>query len=134
MSKTIAILISLGMLATACAAGPQPEPQMTPASRTEKPSWTGRVTSAQLARAYCDQAKTCGNIGEDQTYSSSTACEDEWVQDGYSRLSASPCRYGVDQGRLSACLDDIRNRSCSDTISETTPIAGCSPADLCKSP
>jgi hypothetical protein len=134
MSKTIAILISVGMFATACAAAPQPEPQLTPASRTAKPAWSSRVTAAQLAGAYCDQARACGSIGDNRTYSSRSSCEDEWVQDGYSRLTAQPCRYGVDEGRLQACLDDIHSQTCSDPISETTPIPGCSPVDLCRSP
>jgi len=134
MSKTISLLISLGMFATACAAAPQPAPQMTPASRTEKPSWSSRVAAAQLASAYCDQAQTCGNVGDHRVYSSRTSCEDEWVQDGNSRLTADPCRYGVDESRLRACLDDIHSRTCSDSIAETTPIPGCSPADLCRAP
>lgn len=133
MSKTMWLSLPL-VLSAACAEDRQQEPRLSPAAgRAVEPNWNDRVSVSQLADAYCDTEERCQKIGPDRVYARRDVCETEWDRRGVERLNMMPCRGGMDERRVSACLASIRAQACDETAGQMTAVQGCEPVDLCRS-
>jgi hypothetical protein len=97
---------------------------MTPASRT-------RSAAEQLAHARCEREQTCGNIGNDKTYSSSEDCVTRVSNDWKDDLNARECPGGINQQQLDECMAQIRAEACSSPFDTLARITECTSAQIC---
>lgn len=141
----IAIWVLASTTALACSKTPEREPEtarnldevrggenlgevrgdeMAPASRT-------RGAAEQIARARCEREQQCGNVGADQTYSSSQDClariQNDWKDD----LDARRCPGGIHQIQLNECLEQIRAESCGNPFDTLARLAECTRGQIC---
>lgn len=99
-------------------------PGMTPASR-------GRSAAEQIASARCEREQACGNIGDDETYTSRSDCfariQSDWKDD----LSARACPGGINQRELDECLGEVRQEACENPFDTLSRIAECTQGQIC---
>lgn len=99
-------------------------PSMTPAART-------RTAAEQIAQARCEREQQCGNIGNDQTFSSSQEClvriQADWKED----LNARDCPGGVNEKELRDCLEQVRGEACSNPFDTLARITECTSGQIC---
>lgn len=138
--KNLAVLCGLSVLALACnkeserepatAQNEQyvgtsgPAPAMTPASRT-------RSAAEQISQARCEREQQCGNIGADQTFSSTQDClvriQNDWKDD----LNSRQCPGGINQHELDECLSEVRTEDCGNPFDTLARISECTKAQIC---
>lgn len=98
--------------------------KMTPASGT-------RPAAEQLAQARCERERTCGNIGDDKTFSSSQDClariQNDWRDD----LNARECPGGINQHELDECMAQIRTEACGNPFDTLARITECTAGQIC---
>ena len=97
---------------------------MTPASRT-------RSAAEQLSHARCEREQSCGNIGNDKTYSSSQDCMARVSNDWKDDLNARECPGGINQKQLDECLAQIKAEACSSPLDTLARITECTSAQIC---
>lgn len=97
---------------------------MTPAART-------KTAAEQIAQARCEREQQCGNIGNDQTYSSSQDCLARIQNDWKADLNARDCPGGVNEKELSECLAQVRSEACSNPFDTLARVTECTAAQIC---
>lgn len=97
---------------------------MAPAART-------RSAAEQIAQARCEREQTCGNIGKDQTYSSSQDCLTRIRNDWRDDLNARECPGGVNEHELSECLQQVRAEACSNPFDTLARVTECTSGQIC---
>ena len=97
---------------------------LTPASRASS-------AAEQLARARCEREQQCGNIGVDETYSSSLDCVSRIQSDWKEDLNARQCPGGINQAQLSECLAQVRAEDCNNPFDTLARITECTQAQIC---
>jgi len=121
---------------TGCNKANEPEPavahddhaplagSLTPAART-------RTAAEQIAQSRCEREQQCGNIGKDQTYSSSQDClariQGDWKDD----LNARECPGGINQKELDECLAQVRGEACSNPFDTLARVTECTSGQIC---
>lgn len=103
---------------------PPPPPSMTPAART-------RSAAEQIAQARCEREQQCGNIGKDQTFSSSQDCLARIQNDWKDELNARACPGGINEQQLSECLAQVRAEACSNPFDTLARVTECTSAQIC---
>jgi hypothetical protein len=100
------------------------QPALTPASRT-------RSAAEQIAESRCEREQQCGNIGNDQKYSSSQDClariQGDWKDD----LNSRQCPGGINSKELNECLGQIRAEACENPFDTLARITECTAAQIC---
>ncbi len=138
LSKLVMGVVSAGSISlVGCTKAHEPEPvtprnsadvslppTMTPAART-------RSAAEQLAQARCEREQQCGNIGNDQTYSSSQDCLARIQADWKEELNARDCPGGVNERELNDCLDQVRGEACSNPFDTLARISECTAGQIC---
>jgi hypothetical protein len=127
-----AILFSV----TGCNKANEPEPtvaqndnpplptNLTPAART-------RSAAEQIAESRCEREQQCGNIGNDQTYSSSQDCLTHIQSDWKDDLNARECPGGINQKELDECLAQVRGEACSNPFDTLARVTECTSGQIC---
>lgn len=110
----------------ACERRDTAEPVMTPASRTTP---SAERAAEDVARAQCDRAERCGQIGMNALYSSRQHCLNVLWDDSLGRFDA--CRSGVDHEQLNDCLTEIAEHGCDDAIGGFEQYLACKVEDVC---
>jgi len=100
------------------------QPALTPASRT-------RSAAEQIAETRCEREQQCGNIGKDQTYSSSQDCLARIQSDWKDELNARDCPGGINEQELSECLQQVRGEACSNPFDTLARITECTSGQIC---
>jgi len=99
-------------------------PPMTAASGTHS-------AQEQIASARCEREQTCGNIGDNKSYSSSQDClariRADWKED----LNARECPGGVNNQELNECLQQIRAEACGNPFDTLARITECTQGQIC---
>jgi hypothetical protein len=137
LSKLAVCALSAGFISlVGCSKVHEPEPatarnetvvlpeKMTPAART-------RTAAEQIAQARCERERTCGNIGNDQTYSSSEDCLARIQNDWKEELNARECPGGINEQQLNECLAQVRSEACSNPFDALARITECTSAQIC---
>jgi hypothetical protein len=99
-------------------------PAMTPAART-------RSAAEQIAQARCEREQQCGNIGKDQTFSSSQDCLVRIQSDWKDELNARNCPGGINERELNECLSEVRGEACSNPFDTLARITACTSGQIC---
>lgn len=99
-------------------------PPMTAASGTHS-------AREQIASARCEREQTCGNIGENKSYSSSQDCLARIRADWKDDLNARECPGGVNNHELSECLAQIRAEACGNPFDTLARITECTQRQIC---
>lgn len=97
---------------------------MTPASRT-------RTAAEQIAQARCEREQQCGNVGKDQSFSSSQDCLARIRNDWKDELNARECPGGINERELEECLTQVRAEACSSPFDTLARISECTSAQIC---
>ncbi len=97
---------------------------MAPASRT-------RTAAEQIAQARCEREQQCGNIGKDQTYSSSQDCLARIQNDWKDELNARECPGGINEKELNECLTQVRAEACSNPFDTLARVTECTSGQIC---
>lgn len=100
------------------------QPALTPASRT-------RSAAEQIAETRCEREQQCGNIGNDQKYSSSQDCISRIQSDWKDDLNGRQCPGGINQKELQECLGQIRAEACENPFDTLARITECTAAQIC---
>ena len=137
LSKLAAWALGAGFISiVGCTKANEPEPTtahntetsvpsvMTPAART-------RTAAEQIAQARCEREQQCGNIGNDQTFSSSQDCLARILNDGKEELNARDCPGGVNENELSECLAQVRAEACSNPFDTLARVTECTSGQIC---
>ena len=98
--------------------------KLTPASRT-------RGAAEQIAQARCEREQQCGNIGKDQTYSSSQDCLTRIRNDWKDELNARECPGGINEHELNECLAQVRAEACSNPFDTLARVTECTSGQIC---
>ncbi|HYQ16650.1 MAG TPA: DUF6184 family natural product biosynthesis lipoprotein [Polyangiaceae bacterium] len=101
-----------------------PTENMTPASST-------RTAAEQIAQARCEREQQCGNIGKDQTFSSSADCLTRIRNDWKDELNARECPGGINEHELNECLGQVRGEACSNPFDTLARITECTSGQIC---
>jgi len=111
------------------------------AGATHEPAVSGTgVTSAQradsavvakLAAARCDREQSCKNVGASQKYASHEVCMDQMRGSLANDLNAYECPRGIDESRLDACMNAIRNEDCGHPLDTLSRMEKCRTGALC---
>jgi hypothetical protein len=101
-----------------------PVDELTPASRT-------RTAAEQIAQARCEREKQCGNIGRDQTFSSSQDCMARITNDWKDELNARECPGGINQHELGECMKQVREEACANPFDTLARITECTSGQIC---
>jgi len=85
----------------------------------------------QIASARCEREQTCGNIGDNKSYSSSQDCLTRIRADWKDDLNARECPGGVNNHELNECLQQIRAESCGNPFDTLARITECTQGQIC---
>lgn len=99
-------------------------PPMTAASGTHS-------AQEQIASARCEREQTCGNIGDNKSYSSSQDCLARIRADWKDDLNARECPGGVNNHELNECLQQIRAEACGNPFDTLARITECTSGQIC---
>lgn len=66
-----------------------------------------------VARTRCTHEEHCGRVGDDERFPNDVACVEAMKERVSSGINARLCPEGVRPEGLRACLDAVRNLSCS---------------------
>lgn len=134
----VALSVLGASLALACNKSSEREPELaSTTSRTSDndhtmtPASGTRPAAEQLAQARCERERTCGNIGNDKTYSSSQDCLARVQSDWRDDLNARDCPGGINQHELDECMSQIRSEACGNPFDTLARIAECTSGQIC---
>lgn len=99
-------------------------PPMTAASGTHS-------AQEQIASARCEREQTCGNIGDNKSYSSSQDCLARIRADWKDDLNARECPGGVNNHELNECLQQIRAEACGNPFDTLARVTECTQRQIC---
>jgi hypothetical protein len=100
------------------------QPALTPASRT-------RSAAEQIAESRCEREQQCGNVGNDQKFSSAQDCLSRIQNDWKDDLNGRQCPGGINQKELQECLGQIRAEACENPFDTLARITECTAAQIC---
>jgi hypothetical protein len=92
-----------------------------------------RATSAvnDIVNARCDLEQRCSNIASGKKYDSRDMCESKLQGSTADDLNMKDCPHGVDQGKLSKCLSDIKAESCGNPFDSLSRWNACRTGQIC---
>jgi hypothetical protein len=132
--KTVLWIVG-GVLAVACSKSPeQREAEMARSESTPEgmtPTSGMRSAADQIADARCEREQRCGNIGADETYSSSQDCLARIRNDWRNDLNARECPGGINQQELDECLAQVRAEECGNPFDTLARVSDCMTAQIC---
>ena len=122
---------AMALVAVACSHNEsEPSPPMTTAGQiAAQPVSMSDVNSITNER--CSLADRCANIGPGRSYATREVCEKQAQADEMNELTNQNCPYGVDQGKLHDCLQDLRTQHCGNPIDKLSSVHTCSHGNLC---
>ena len=129
MMRKASVSVCLGLVAAAVALGcgrdrTEPATTMT----------TGAVSNddaiMRIASARCDREVSCNNLGQGKKFADREACMREGQQNARGTLRADQCP-NIDQGKLSQCVNDIKNQRCENPIDAIDTITSCTRGNIC---
>jgi hypothetical protein len=132
-----ALLCVSGAAALACEHNPKPanaaNEQARPTDLTPPMTAASGTHSAQeqIASARCEREQTCGNIGDNKSYSSSQDCLARIRADWKDDLNARECPGGVNNHELSECLEQIRGEACGNPFDTLARVTECTQRQIC---
>lgn len=85
----------------------------------------------QIASARCERERTCGNIGDNKTYSSSQDCLARIRADWQDDLNARECPGGVNVHELNECVEQIRAEACGNPFDTLARVTECTQRQIC---
>lgn len=85
----------------------------------------------QIASARCEREQTCGNIGDNKSYSSSQDCLARIRADWKDDLNARECPGGVNNHELNECLQQIRAEACGNPFDTLARVTECTQRQIC---
>lgn len=137
----IAMLMLGAGLALGCNRSSDREPEVaSKTSRTSDPEVQGynmtpasgtRPAAEQIAQARCERERTCGNIGDDKSYSSSQDCLARIQSDWRDDLNARECPGGINQHELDECMAQIRAEACGNPFDTLARVTECTSGQIC---
>jgi uncharacterized protein DUF6184 len=119
-----------------CSKAHEPEPLTahdanTPLAGSLTPAAGTRTAAEQIAQSRCEREQQCGNIGKDQTYSSSQDCLARIRNDWKEELNARECPGGINQKELNECLQHVRGEACSNPFDALARVTECTSGQIC---
>jgi hypothetical protein len=131
------VLLATGsLILIACAHHPSASAPAFPGSRpdtgvTEAQNQADTRVVDQIATARCDHEAKCGNIGAGKKYERRELCTDEMRGKTAPDLTAYKCPLGIDRPQLDACFKQLREQSCSFSLTHLFSANDCSESALC---
>jgi hypothetical protein len=101
-----------------------------PATTTTTGALTNDDAMTRLANARCDRETSCNEIGQGKKFANRDACMNAAKQDARSTLRSDQCPR-IDQGKLSSCINDIKNQGCNNPIDAIDKMMSCTQGQLC---
>lgn len=123
------MLVPVFTFVAACASSTEPPPQTTSA---RVPSLTREHALDAIADARCGREFSCANVGAGKTWRDYDACTRSARLTMRDMLSGAACDDGVEAGRLSSCVADIRALHCDAPEDTVVRYGTCANAQLCK--
>lgn len=110
-------------------------------SHNDRPATHAQMASARsqkaksavndIVNARCDLEQRCSNIASGKKYDSRDMCESKLQGATADDLNTKDCPHGVDQGKLSTCLSDIRAESCGNPLDSLSRWNACRTGQIC---
>lgn len=88
--------------------------------------------ASEIAHARCRREVHCGNVGNDQLFSSHTQCVRELSQQRAEDLSQAACPANIDPVRLDNCLRSIASEECNSPLAILERSVDCRTSALCR--
>ena len=136
-SKLALCAVATGLFSLAgCSKAHEAEPatasnQATPAAGNMTPAAGVRTAAEQIAESRCEREQQCGNIGKDQTFSSSQDCLARIRNDWKDELNARDCPGGINQKELDECLKQVKEEACSNPFDTLARVTECTSGQIC---
>ena len=105
--------------------------EATPAPGNMTPAAGTRTAAEQIAESRCEREQQCGNIGQDQTYSSSQDCLARIRNDWKEELNLRECPGGINQKELDECLKQVKDEACSNPFDTLARVTECTAGQIC---
>lgn len=86
----------------------------------------------KIADARCDREERCGEIGEDEDYTSRIDCRSKIRSEWAEELNEYECPGGIVMKEFDECLEEIRNEDCANPFDTLGRIIACRSGDICK--
>jgi hypothetical protein len=137
LSKLALCALGAGFFSlTGCSKAHEAEPvtahnESTPTAGAMTPAAGTRTAAEQIAQSRCEREQQCGNIGKDQTYSSSQDCLARIRNDWKDELNARECPGGINQKELDECLGQVRGEACSNPFDTLARVTECTSGQIC---
>lgn len=103
----------------------------TTTTNAEIPGISNDAALTQLVQARCDREMTCNNIGADKKYGTRDQCLTTLRANAREDLNPAECPRGIDQHRLSDCLQEVRNETCNNPLDTVSRLTACRAGGLC---
>jgi hypothetical protein len=120
--------LATGAVLGACSHSGRPAAQ-TPAASA--PAREVKSAVKDIVNARCDLEQRCNNIAAGQKFDSRDMCESKLQGATADDLNTKDCPLGVDQGKLSACLSDIKAEDCGNPLDSLSRWNACRTGQVC---
>jgi len=84
----------------------------------------------RIATARCEREASCNNVGAGEKYADRETCMREAGQNARGTIRADQCAR-LDEGKLSACVNDIKNERCGNPLDTLDMLTSCTRNKLC---
>lgn len=134
--SSIRMCLVVSTLATGAALGacshserPAAHAQTPPAASA--PAQEVKSAVNDIVSARCDLEQRCNNVAPGQKFDSRDMCESKLHGATADDLNTKDCPLGVDQGKLSACLSDIKAENCGSPLDSLSRWNACRTGQIC---
>jgi hypothetical protein len=86
---------------------------------------------ADIVEARCDLEQRCNNVAPGQKFDSRDTCESKLQGSTADDLNTKDCPHGVDPGKLSVCLADIKGEKCGNPFDSLSRWNACRTGQIC---
>ncbi len=87
-----------------------------------------------LTKARCLRETACNEVGPARRFADRDDCKRTFFDTSLATVEPEACPAGVDESKLSHCLDDLRSERCEDIRASLAEPASCERSELCASP
>jgi Family of unknown function (DUF6184) len=130
MCLTISTLAASAALG-ACSHNDRPAAHAARTQHMAYGSQNAKSAVNDIVNARCDLEQRCSNIASGKKYDSRDMCESKLQGATADDLNTKDCPHGVDQGKLSTCLSDIKAESCGNPFDSLSRWNACRTGQIC---
>ena len=86
-----------------------------------------------LTKARCLRENACNEVGPARRFADRDACKRSFFDASLATVEPAACPAGVNESKLSHCLDDLRSERCEDIHASRAEPKSCRRSELCAS-